>query len=73
MPNDVILYLLAEIIRRYGPKAADGGWSSYPGYNVLMAFHYRVKQLDIPITSVYGKESPDLWDVYNVASKYDME
>ena len=73
MPNDVILYLLAEIIRRYGPKAADGGWSSYPGYNVLMAFHYRVKQLNIPTASVYGTINPDIETVYRVASKYDME
>ena len=72
MQNDVILYLLAEIIRRYGENNGLS-WSSYPGYNVLMAFHHRLKQLNVPISTVYGTTNPDIANVYRVASKYDME
>ena len=71
MPNDVILFLLAEVIRRYGEKPSTGGWSSYLGYNTLMAFHHRLKQLKIAPRSVYGTDNPDMGDVHRVASQYD--
>lgn len=70
MQNDVILYLLAEIIRRYGDNKGLS-WSAYPGYNALLAFHGRVKQLGILPSSVYGTAYPDAGNIYKVASQYD--
>ncbi len=72
MPNDVILYLLAEVIRRYGENKGLS-WSSYPGYETLMAFHRRLKQLEVTHPSIYGTSNPKMGDVYRVASQYNPE
>jgi hypothetical protein len=70
MQNDVILYLLAEVIRRYEKPSGDR-WSLYQGYNALLAFHGRIKQLGILPSSVYGTAYPDAGNIYKVASQYD--
>lgn len=73
MPNDVILYLLAEVIRRYGDRPTREQWTAYLGYNALMAFHHRVNQLNIPFSTAYGTSSPDMNSVHKVAVAYDPE